>query len=305
MESPSSAIHIRMRDIVQISLRRKARSNSEHLSLGMNNEELFDLMYSDLYELSDEAIYKMRDEESGASINNVVDGLEKQSIGMGGESPLETYQVLYLNADGPMRGFVFKNSLKAELHDDLLLCFCCKMEHEFRLVNAIDLYNNYQRFLRTWLERSGYHTMPTQMADELLTLGPSVEIFPMGAHKSQIRLIPYFDKVELYGEIFKDLLGTPDGVNNMGYLMLNGRHGLVKIGRSKRPRGRERTLQGEDPWLELLACWPAPVKQENLLHKHFAAKRERGEWFRLQVRDIFTLKDLLDAQAHNATGPAQ
>jgi hypothetical protein len=263
----------------------------------MESDELYDFMHSTLYELSEVDILKMRDEETGASINNVVDGLAKESIGMGGENPFETYQVLYLNADGPMRGFVFKNSLKAELHDDLLLCFCCQMERDFRLVNAIDLYNTYQRFLRTWLERLGYLTVATQMADKWLTLGPSVEIFPMGAHKSQMRLIPYFDKVELYAEIFKDLLGKPDGVNNMGYLMLNGRHGLVKIGRSKRPRGRERTLQGEDPWLELLACWPAPVKQENLLHKHFAAKRERGEWFRLQVQDIFTLKELLSRQA--------
>lgn len=294
-----------MIDIVQISLRRKARSNSEHLFHGMSNEEVYDLMHSTLYVLSEEDILKMRDLETGASINNVVDGLEKESIGMGGVNPFETYQVLYLNADGPMRGFVFKNSLKAELHDDLLLCFCCQMEREFRLVNAIDLYNNYQRFLRTWLERLGYLTMPTQMADRLLTLGPSVEIFPMGLHKSRMRLIPYFDKVELYGEIFEDLWTKPDGVKNMGYLMLNGRHGLVKIGRSKRPRGRERTLQGQDPWLELLACWPAPVKQENLLHKHFAAKRERGEWFRLQVRDIYTLKDMLDEQARNAKHTVQ
>lgn len=293
-----------MRENVQISLRKQPRSNAEHLSLGMNNEELFDLMHSDLFELSHDAIYKMGEQETGASINNVIDGLEQQAIGMGGEDPFKTYQALYLNAEGPMRGFVFRNSLKADMHDDLLLCFCCKMENEFRLVNAIDLYNNYQRFLRTWLERMGYLTVPTQLADKWLTLGPNVEIFPMGAHKARLRLIPYFDKLALYRDIFKDLLEKSDGVNNMGYLMLNGRHGLVKIGRSKRPRGRERTLQGEDPWLELLACWPAPVKQENVLHKHFAAKRERGEWFRLQVRDIYTLKDLLEEQAHNASRTA-
>ena len=294
-----------MRDVVQISLRRRGRSNPEHMALGLNSEELYELMYTSLYELNDDHFEQMRQQERGASINNVLDGLSDQALGINGDDPFVTYSAIYLNAEGPVRGFEFKNSLKTELHDDLLLSFCCQMEREFQLVNAVDLYNNYQRFLRTWLERMGYLTMATQMADKLLNLGPSVEIFPMGMHKSKIRLIPYMDKVGLYADIFNELLGKPDGVNNMGYLMLNGRHGLVKIGRSKRPRGREKTLQGEDPWLELLACWPAPFKQENLLHKHFAAKRERGEWFRLQVRDIYQLKDLLDEQARNPVLPSQ
>ena len=270
------------------------------MSLSLNNDELQELMHVSLYELNDDHFEQMRQEERGATINNVLDGLSVQALGITGDDPFDTYSAIYMNAEGIVRGFEFKNSLKAELHDDLLLCFCCKMEHEFGLVNAIDLYNNMQRFMRTWLERLGYLTMATQMADKLLTLGPSVEILPMGLHKSKMRLIPYLDKVGLYAEIFEDLMGKPDGHTNMGYLMLNGRHGLVKIGRSKRPRGRERTLQGEDPWLELLACWPAPVAQENLLHKHFATKRERGEWFRLQVRDIYRLKDLLDEQNRSA-----
>ncbi len=70
------------------------------------------------------------------------------------------------------------------------------------------------------------------------------------------------------------------------YLMKNKRNGFVKIGFSKKPRHRERTLQAEDPDTEMLFAFEAAFHDEEKLHLKFADKRVRGEWFKLDESDI-------------------
>ncbi len=70
------------------------------------------------------------------------------------------------------------------------------------------------------------------------------------------------------------------------YLMKNKRNGFVKIGFSKKPRHRERTLQAEDPDTEMLFAFVASFHDEEKVHEKFAGKRVRGEWFNLDEADI-------------------
>jgi hypothetical protein len=72
---------------------------------------------------------------------------------------------------------------------------------------------------------------------------------------------------------------------NKVYLMQH-KNGLVKIGRSTNPRAREKTLQADDPDLELLMYFPAEIRVEKRLHEIFADCRVRGEWFKLEPRHI-------------------
>ncbi len=65
------------------------------------------------------------------------------------------------------------------------------------------------------------------------------------------------------------------------YLMLNRRNGFTKIGFSKDPVFRERTLQSEEPEIKMLAKWRAFPVDEEEMHLRFAHKRLRGEWFNL------------------------
>jgi len=77
------------------------------------------------------------------------------------------------------------------------------------------------------------------------------------------------------------------------YLMRDSRNGYVKIGRAKNPTVRERTLQSEQPCIELIEAWEADVHTERTLHKQYADKRIRGEWFALtdsDVQDILALR---------------
>lgn len=66
------------------------------------------------------------------------------------------------------------------------------------------------------------------------------------------------------------------------YLMANRRSGLFKIGRSKAPGLRERTLQGEEPEIEIVHKFQGYPADEVYWHARFHRQRVRGEWFRLE-----------------------
>jgi hypothetical protein len=53
-------------------------------------------------------------------------------------------------------------------------------------------------------------------------------------------------------------------------------------------------LQAEDPSLQIIACWQAPKTVENYLHKLFASKRVRGEWFDLNHDDLQRIKNEME-----------
>lgn len=74
------------------------------------------------------------------------------------------------------------------------------------------------------------------------------------------------------------------------YLMFDKNTGYYKIGRSKNPLARERTLQSEKPTIEILHTFDARVINEKELHNMFSDKRIRGEWFNLNGSDIQTVK---------------
>jgi hypothetical protein len=70
------------------------------------------------------------------------------------------------------------------------------------------------------------------------------------------------------------------------YFMRHGRTGLIKIGYSSKPAAREKTLQAEDPGLELVFSMSGSRETERRLHLKFHSKRVRGEWFSLDSDDL-------------------
>lgn len=70
------------------------------------------------------------------------------------------------------------------------------------------------------------------------------------------------------------------------YLIRNHRNGLTKIGHSRNPSQREKTLQSEEPELEMVFSTPAKPEDEERLHEYFSKNRVRGEWFNLSERQI-------------------
>ena len=75
------------------------------------------------------------------------------------------------------------------------------------------------------------------------------------------------------------------------YVMIDKNTGFYKIGRSKTPLKRERTLQSEKPTIEMLFNYDAINKDEKELHDIFKGKRIRGEWFDLSGSDLSFIRD--------------
>lgn len=76
------------------------------------------------------------------------------------------------------------------------------------------------------------------------------------------------------------------------YLMVDHNTGYHKIGFSKDPKHREKTLQSEKPTIELLHKFEGTMQKEKELHTKYDPKRIRGEWFNLDKKDIKYIKSL-------------
>lgn len=79
------------------------------------------------------------------------------------------------------------------------------------------------------------------------------------------------------------------------YLMIDINNQYHKIGISNKPEWREKTLQSEKPTIELIASKKFISRKiassiEKALHDSYADKRIRGEWFRLDSKDIQEIK---------------
>jgi hypothetical protein len=84
------------------------------------------------------------------------------------------------------------------------------------------------------------------------------------------------------------------------YLMEDLRNGAFKIGRSRTPHKRERTLQSEVPQVALRFSIPADLDHEKQLHAHFDKKNRRGEWFDLAEDDLIWIVTFLKENGDTA-----
>jgi hypothetical protein len=128
--------------------------------------------------------------------------------------------------------------------------------------------------------------------DELLGGDKNVTII---AKAKGIYFIPLIDKVKFYREFFGNVYNQPKpDEENVVYLLLDTKTGHIKIGRSKNVSHREATLLAQAPVIVTIAFWKAPKEAESQLHKTFATKRLRGEWFDLSFSDMHSLKKLIE-----------
>jgi len=77
------------------------------------------------------------------------------------------------------------------------------------------------------------------------------------------------------------------------YIMEDTKTGYYKIGKSISPRFREKTLQAEKPTIIMLFKSPLTRPEiEKEIHQHFKEKRIRGEWFKLNAKDLLFIMGL-------------
>lgn len=122
------------------------------------------------------------------------------------------------------------------------------------------------------------------------------EIAEDDAHKAAdaARLTEHQLKLEDERQALADLEELrKSGFDTCVYLMEDIRNGAFKIGRSKTPHKRERTLQSEVPEIVLRFAIPADEQDEQRLHAHFDPQRRRGEWFTLAADELLWIVSFL------------
>ena len=150
----------------------------------------------------------------------------------------------------------------------------------------IGAFNTFQFHRKTALESMGYLTLDPSKAPQDGTLISTQKIIP----------VQMLDRIYILKDLYKDATDKPhlDPINKI-YLMVDNTTGFIKIGKSKNPKYREGTLQSKQPETHLIVTWTAPATIEKELHKKFASKRKRGEWFHLSIPDHDEIKAFMDA----------
>lgn len=247
-----------------------------------------------LYELDKEDIERLCKMNNDPIINNVIVGRRTHCYGLMliDDQKSIDYQLFYINGKRDLRGFLLKMTLHHPERHAILLQFCQYLTESFDL-DIFAVYNTFQEKTCSMAEQLGFYTIdPIEL--QKFTEDPNPAIAVKGTRG--VIFTPMLKQLDYYEYIFGPIQSiTPSIGVNFIYLMFNSKTNLVKIGKSKNPAFREKTLQSEEPEISLIAVWQASHQTETELHRQYKDKRVRGEWFKLALKDMTSIKDYMDA----------
>lgn len=238
--------------------------------------------------LSREDILVLDSDDDGA-INNVIIGIDKECLGVKLYDDLHGLHVdmFYINGQGVLQGDIIELNLKDADYFSLLLRFCVSLANKYKDVDPVDVFNTFQKKLRGFLEKSNFYTITNFELEPFK--GKSAVMVAAG--KRGIFRLDFLSKVEFYRDFFGGSFANKNSVGpQYVYLMINTNTSLFKIGTSKNPGYRERTLHSQEPVIHLIAQWYCSKSVEKALHLKYRSKRTRGEWFSLNIRDLMDIE---------------
>ena len=256
-----------------------------------DSEYLIEKFNKVCFTLSREDIFKL-DKEDNGPINNVITQINQHCFGVKlfDDEHGVAVEMFYINNDKKLKGDIICLNLNDPDYFQLLLHFCISLSNDYDEVDTISAFNIYQTRLRSFLEKSGFLTTTTLELKEL-----SGKHFVMaGTSKRGLINVRMIDRVEFYRNFYNNNYRTDIlSDKNYVYLMVNDDTSYIKIGTSKTPNFREKTLQSQEPNIHIIALWCCDKKLEKELHSKFASKRVRGEWFRLSFQDLKHIEDFM------------
>ncbi|MFL5765470.1 MAG: GIY-YIG nuclease family protein [Bacteroidia bacterium] len=258
----------------------------------MNPDHNFTQLFEkNLCTLSDEEILELNKGFPGGDLNNVIIGLNRHCFGLYlvEESYDIAYDLFYVNNDDGLRGHILNLSMNQEHRDNLTFYFAEYLSNKYSNINSLDTHNTFQSHARSLFEKLGFYTINPEEFKKYDDPKPTILAQTRG-----IVQVPIYDKADFYGSLFGYKKKNIEVGENYVYIMLNCRSNLFKIGKSKNPSYREKTLQSEEPEVKIVAVWMAPDDEEKKLHNDYKSKRQRGEWFKLSTKDLFDIKDYMN-----------
>jgi len=245
------------------------------------------------YTLDENDILKINKEDPSAGVHNVISNINQHCFGvkilegLDGQFEIEMF---YITNKKSLKGDIILLPLKDRDYFDLLLYFCFLLTDWHEDIDAISAFNTFQTKLRSGLEKSGFFTTTSF---ELEQFKNQNAVMLSTAPKGIIK-VDLINRTKYYRDFFNNNFKKQILENNeYVYLMLNDETGLVKIGYSKNPIYREQTLHSKEPCVFLIAFWNCEKCIERELHQKFRLKRVRGEWFKLNFRDLREIELLM------------
>ncbi len=251
------------------------------------------------FTLSREDILKF-DKADNGPINNVIAGINKHCYGarLYDDEHGLTVEMFYINNDNTLKGDIIRLDLNEDNYFELLFQFCVLLANEYAGVDTINAFNTFQTKLRGFLEKSGFFTTTSQELKQFE--GKSVVM--MAISQRGIFNLKLIDKVDFLRNFFSNYDSVTDttSVREFVYLMINTDTSLIKIGSSKNPAYRERTLHSQEPVVHLIAKWNCAKELEKRMHEKYKHKRIRGEWFRLDLNDLKEIETFMSSETNNS-----
>lgn len=244
-------------------------------------------LQSNLREFSSVQLQQMSREDG--CISNVLAGVDKECFGLFGEKEFSAQVIIYyINGEGEdIASEVLTMNLADREYAYLLFAYCGYICTHYTHIDVVACFNLFQHQVRTYLEYHDYRTY----SDDLFSGLKDSEVTLIDPHANGFVYIPRINKLEFYRRFFDNRFAIKKHQDANGiYLLLNTENNHIKIGRSKTMLHREKTLQSQQPVIELITWWTAPLKEEKSLHQMFAGKRLRGEWFTLTFHDLEQIK---------------
>lgn len=246
--------------------------------------------------LNESMILDLNEKRTIGELNSVVTGLKKKILGIGviSEKPLK-YGLMYIVEKIELEGYSLTLDDNGKDNDVLVFMFVKFLNQEFGNIAIIDLFNTFQDKRTAVYEMYQYITKSLYFHEYEKLEGLKFEYFNPNDSK-QIKFMAFIDKVNFSRDFFIcDEYGSNENAEKCVYLMIDTGNNLTKIGESKMPIVREKTLAGQLPQTHILVIWKAPVSVEKQLHRVFSEKRTRGEWFSLTFTDYQEIDSLMES----------
>lgn len=242
-----------------------------------------------LFLLDEFEIVKLNKIAQSGELNNVVTARRATCYGLliKEDSFINvSWQLFFVNGKKVLEGALLELDLKGGDNAELVMMFSKYLAQKYHEIDLLDTYNTFQDHTRTMLEMIGFWTISKEELEDIGDPNPII------AQKNVRGIIPVrtIKKERFYKDFFGTGL-TSKSHESQVYLLLNPELNHVKIGRSKKPGFRERTLQSQEPEIYLIAKWVAPASVETFFHRRYSDNRIRGEWFKLNFRELNEIKE--------------
>lgn len=256
----------------------------------VNDNIIQEKLNSSCFTLSPKDIFEF-DKNDNGPIHNVITRINRHCFGVQlfDDQFGLTAEMFYINHDETLKGDLFKIELNDPDYLHLLLHFCTFLADNYKEVDALNAFNTFQQKLRGFLEKLGFYTITN--LEMKMFIGKNITMATTS--KRGIFKLDFIDKAEFYRDLYKNCYKEFTAGNEYIYLMLNSDTSLIKIGSSKDPGYRERTLQSSEPKINMIALWQCKRIVEKELHKMYSHKRIRGEWFRLTIKELLEIDEFM------------